>query len=57
VPADEAEGAENRGAGFFVFLVLAVLDGGGAAEAAVGLDADDGGVAFKVDPVTPGLAS
>ena len=56
VPADEAEGAENGWAGFFVFFVFAVLDGGGAAETAVGLDADDGGVAFEVDPVTPGFA-
>jgi hypothetical protein len=40
---------------FAVFLAFAMFDGGGAAEPAVGLDADDGVVTFEINPVAPGL--
>lgn len=52
-PVEAAEGAEDGGGGLAFFFAFAVFDGGGAAEAAVALDADDGGVGLEVDPVSP----
>lgn len=54
-PAKAAEGAEDGCGGFAVVFAVAVFDGGGAAEAVVDLDADDGAVGFQIDPVAPGF--
>ena len=53
MPAEATKGAEDGGGGLAFFFALAVLDGGGTAEAAVALDGDDRGVTVEVDPVAP----
>ena len=59
MPAEFAEGAENRGDRFSLFLVLAVLEGGGMGDGMGDgtreFDTDDGAETVDVNPVAPGL--
>lgn len=55
LPTEGGEGFEDGGAGFVFLFILCMFDGGRAGESADRFDADDGSIAFDVDPVTPGF--
>jgi hypothetical protein len=55
MPTQAAEGTQDGNDWLSFFLALAMFDGGGTAESAIGLDADDRVITIKIDPVSPSL--